>query len=167
MNRITSVEKLFSSLPPCSSPVREVHKLERWSIGQLAAATGQTVKTLRYWTDIGLLPDQRDENRYRYYHPSLKDRIPTIRRAQAMGFKLEEIEALLRACGDSPDRDCGLVRGQIALQLERVRAKMVALRAFEIELVERLGWADANPEPDCDGAKGCRYLVSDESLTLS
>ncbi len=159
MQRITSVEDLFSSLKPCSSPAPEARK-ERWFIGQLSAATGETVKTLRYWTDFGLLPSQRDENRYRYYDPSLKARIPTIRRAQMMGFTLEEIQDLLRACGDDA-HDCGLVRDRIALQLERVRAKMAALCAFETELTERLAWADAHPEPDCGDARGCDYLVSD------
>lgn len=162
MNQISSVEDLFSGLTTCSSPAPHDTLRQRWSIGQLAAATGETVKTLRYWTDFGLLPSQRDENRYRYYDPGLKDRVPTIRRAQSMGFTLEEIQDLLKACGDeAQDRDCGLVRDQIALQLERVRAKMAALQAFEAELSERLAWAKANPEPACAGAQGCHYLVPD------
>ncbi len=161
MNRITSVEELFLSLTPCSRPMRE-DQTPRWSIGQLAAATNETVKTLRYWTDLGLLPSQRDKNRYRYYDPSLKARIPTIRRAQMMGFTLEEIQDLLHACDeDAGERDCGLVRHQLALQLERVREKMATLRAFEVELIERLEWADANPEPECRGVRGCDYLVAD------
>lgn len=165
MNQITSAEDLLSSLTPCSSPVHEA-RTRRWSIGQLATATGETVKTLRYWTDFGPLPSQRDQNRYRSYDPSLKTRVPTIRRAQAMGFTLEEIQDLLRACGEDA-HDCGLVRDQIALGLERVRAKMSALRAFEVELTERLEWADAHPEPNCSVARVCDYLVSDASIESS
>ncbi|MBI0447287.1 MerR family DNA-binding transcriptional regulator, partial [Deinococcus sp. DB0503] len=37
------------------------------SIGQLATETGERVKTLRYWTDLGLLQHERKESGYRMY----------------------------------------------------------------------------------------------------
>jgi hypothetical protein len=42
------------------------------SIGDLANVTGETVKTLRYWTDQGLLDTERGENNYRYYSLGLR-----------------------------------------------------------------------------------------------
>ncbi len=58
------------------------------SIGSLAGRTGETIKTLRYWTDLGLLEAERGENGYRYYAEDMAERSTFIRSAQALGFTL-------------------------------------------------------------------------------
>jgi len=51
-------------------------------IGQLAAKTDFTPKTLRYYEDIGLIrPDCRSESRYRLYGEAAMDRLRFVRRA--------------------------------------------------------------------------------------
>lgn len=67
----------------------------RLSIGDLSATTGETVKTLRYWTDQGLLNTERGENNYRYYMPDMTQRAAFIRSTQALGFTLEDIKSIL------------------------------------------------------------------------
>lgn len=65
-------------------------------IGELADRTGTTTKTIRYYEDIGLLPEpDRDFNDYRDYSEDAVERLAFIRDAQATGFTLTEIASIL------------------------------------------------------------------------
>jgi MerR family copper efflux transcriptional regulator len=65
-------------------------------IGELAQRTGTTTKTIRYYEDIGLLPEPaRDHNDYRNYSGDAVDRLEFIRDAQATGLTLTEIASIL------------------------------------------------------------------------
>ena len=58
-------------------------------IGEVAQASGTTAKTLRYYEDVGLLPDpDRSPAGYRDYGPEVLDRLHFIRRGQAAGLTL-------------------------------------------------------------------------------
>jgi DNA-binding transcriptional MerR regulator len=131
----------------------------RLSIGQLASRTGESVKTLRYWTDFGLLATERGENGYRYYQPGMAERAAFIRSAQALGFTLAEIGEILslRETGLQP---CTEVREQLAAHLDGVKRRIAVLRNLEGELEARLQWAAAHPDPQCE-RDGCVYLVDD------
>ncbi|MEL6166233.1 MAG: MerR family transcriptional regulator, partial [Cyanobacteria bacterium J06628_3] len=55
-----------------------------------------TVGNLRYYSDIGLLqPVYRGGNGYRYYAPNASEQVEFIKKAQALGFTLEEIKQIL------------------------------------------------------------------------
>ena len=65
-------------------------------IGAVAEAAGVGVQTLRYYERRGLLSARhRTAGGYREYAPDTVRRVVFIRRAQAMGFTLDEIRALL------------------------------------------------------------------------
>jgi DNA-binding transcriptional MerR regulator len=129
------------------------------SIGQLAKATGATVKTLRYWTTLGLLEADRGENGYRYYREDVSQRIAFIRSAQEFGFTLSEIQDILalRASGVKP---CEHVRTRLNAHLVTVRTRIAELESLEKDLEARLTWAEAHPEPECL-MDGCVYLAAD------
>jgi len=66
------------------------------TIGQLARATGIPTSTVRYYERIGLLrPHGRTAGNYRVYSEEAVERVRFIRAAQATGFTLEAITALL------------------------------------------------------------------------
>lgn len=66
------------------------------TIGRLARNAGVGAETLRYYERMGLIrPDRRSESNYRLYGPEAERRLAFIRRAQALGFSLEEIRELL------------------------------------------------------------------------
>ncbi|HEX9863783.1 MAG TPA: heavy metal-responsive transcriptional regulator [Acidimicrobiia bacterium] len=65
-------------------------------IGELADRTGTTAKTVRYYEEIGLLPEpDRGANDYRDYSEDAVDRLSFIRDAQATGLTLTEIASIL------------------------------------------------------------------------
>ena len=127
-------------------------------IGELARATGERVKTLRYWEERDLLDAERSESGYRHFHDAMIDRVTFLRQAQALGFTLDEIRSLfeLRAEGVAP---CDDVRRQLRDHLATVRTRLGQLERLEAELGARLAWAERHPAPACE--VGCVYLTNE------
>ena len=79
------------------------------TIGQVAKAANVNVETVRYYQRRGLLREpEKPLNGQRQYSRQDVDRLCFIRRAQALGFTLEEIENLLQLegggrCSDTHD----------------------------------------------------------------
>ncbi len=67
------------------------------TIGRLATAAGVNVETIRYYQRRGLLDEPHKPFRgHRDYPHDAVNRLRFIKRAQALGFTLEEIASLLR-----------------------------------------------------------------------
>ena len=66
------------------------------TIGHLARAAGVGVETIRYYQQRGLLPVPEAEGSYRRYPVQLGDRIRFVKRAQELGFSLDEVAELLQ-----------------------------------------------------------------------
>jgi DNA-binding transcriptional MerR regulator len=128
------------------------------SIGQLAKRTGERVKTLRYWTDLGLLDAERANNGYRLFRAGMAERVTFVRSSQALGFSLQEIKSILNL-REAGTRPCEHVRRNLRNHLEQVRTRTKELKTLEHELEARLNWAEANLTPDCN-TEGCVYLAS-------
>lgn len=70
--------------------------MTHFAIGQLASAAGVGIDTVRYYERSGLLkPASRSASGYRKYGEGELDRLNFIRRAQHLGFSLNEIGELL------------------------------------------------------------------------
>lgn len=69
-----------------------VHRL---TVGRLAAAAGVGVETIRYYQTRGLLPVPKSVGAFRHYPVTMIQRIAFIKRAQALGFTLDEVRSLL------------------------------------------------------------------------
>jgi MerR family mercuric resistance operon transcriptional regulator len=66
------------------------------TIGRLAQEAGVNVETIRYYQRRGLIEEPpKPSGGHRRYQPSVVRRIAFIRRAQALGFSLAEVESLL------------------------------------------------------------------------
>lgn len=67
-------------------------------IGEVAAATELSVKTIRHYDEVGLVqPSARSAGGFRLYTVDDVERLLTIRRMKPLGFSLGEMAALLRA----------------------------------------------------------------------
>jgi DNA-binding transcriptional MerR regulator len=75
----------------------------RMRIGDVAAATGVTVRTLRHYDELGLLvPSARTEAGYRLYDDADLERLYRILALRRMGFALDAIAAVLDGDGRDP-----------------------------------------------------------------
>ena len=100
-------------------------------IGEVAQASGTTAKTLRYYEDVGLLPDpDRSPAGYRDYGPEVLDRLHFIRRGQAAGLTLAQIGQVL-AIRDRGQAPCQHVTDLLDTRLaviDRQLAELAQLR---------------------------------------
>lgn len=104
------------------------------TIGKLGQAAGVKVPTIRYYEQIGLLPEpDRSEGNQRLYPRAALDRLAFIRHARELGFPLEAIRDLL-SLSDRPDQPCGAADAIARAQLQAVRARLARLKALELEL---------------------------------
>ncbi|MGW6979877.1 MerR family transcriptional regulator [Streptomyces sp. NPDC054932] len=94
---------------------------DTWSIGELAAGTGVPVKTLRYYSDSGLLPVAgRSAGGHRRYGPEAWERIRFIRRLRALDTPIATITQVVTG-------ECSL--GElVATELEVVQERLTELR---------------------------------------
>ncbi|GMK41439.1 Hg(II)-responsive transcriptional regulator [Paenibacillus sp. CCS19] len=70
--------------------------MEGLTVSQVAKAAGINVETIRYYEKRGLLPQSsRNTSGYRIFTSDTVDDIRLIKRAQDIGFTLEEIKRLL------------------------------------------------------------------------
>ncbi|MEO8203211.1 MAG: MerR family transcriptional regulator, partial [Betaproteobacteria bacterium] len=74
-----------------------------FTIGKLARAAGVGVETVRYYQQRGLLPVPPGNGGFRRYSPAAGERIRFVKRAQELGFSLDEVAELLRL-EDGTDR---------------------------------------------------------------
>ncbi|GGY87620.1 helix-turn-helix domain-containing protein [Streptomyces poonensis] len=66
------------------------------TIGELARATGLTVRTIRYWSDEGALPPvARSAGGYRLYDAASVARLELIRTLRELGLGLDDVRAVL------------------------------------------------------------------------
>jgi DNA-binding transcriptional MerR regulator len=73
------------------------------TVQELADRVGMTVRNLREWQTLGLLPRPDVRGRVGYYDPSVVERIEGIQRLHAEGFPLDLIRRMLHASGASGD----------------------------------------------------------------
>ena len=68
-----------------------------YRIGEFSKMAKTTIKTLRYYDEIGLLkPTYRcEESNYRYYSKEQMNTLLVIRRLRALGFNLKEVQSLI------------------------------------------------------------------------
>ncbi|MDV9193741.1 MerR family transcriptional regulator, partial [Streptomyces sp. SR27] len=98
-----------------------------WSIGELAERAGTTVKTVRYYSDRGLLPEAvRSSGGHRRYGPEALDRLVLIRSLRSLGLPVPDVERVL-------DRDEALEE-VVSGRLRELGGQLAALRWREASL---------------------------------
>ena len=104
------------------------------TIGKLSAAAGVKVPTIRYYEQIGLLPEaDRSTGNQRLYDKTTLERLSFIRHARDLGFPLEAIRELL-SMADQPDISCAAADDIARRQLGAVRERITRLQALQTEL---------------------------------
>lgn len=118
-------------------------------IGEAARASQLPTKTVRYYTDIGLIPAQaRQENGYRSFDEADIRKLNFIRKARAFGFSIEDCRHLLDLYQNT-DRSSADVKRITLEHLRRVEEKMRELRSLHDELAHLADACQGDERPDC------------------
>ena len=135
-------------------------------IGELAKQTGLAVGTLRYYSDLGLLqPIQRGDNGYRYYSQDASKQVEFIKKAQAIGFTLEEIKTILDV-RDRGEKPCDLVQSLLDSKIKQLQIQIRSMTVFKTELeAYRSAWIK-NPHLESNSQEVCP-LISSVSLNAA
>jgi MerR family transcriptional regulator, thiopeptide resistance regulator len=116
-------------------------------IGEIAGRAGVSVRTLRYYEEIGLLaPSERTASGHRLYGPMDVQRLQQIRSLQQLGLNLSEVDALLRGKAISPQRI-------VADHLAQVQAQREALTQLENQLQHLAHLLDQPPRDDAQAVE--------------
>lgn len=119
------------------------------AIGTLAKRAGTKVQTIRYYEQIGLMPEpKRTAGGQRRYGQAELDRLAFIRHARQLGFTLEAIRELLDL-SDNPNRSCAEVDLIAHRQLKEVEARTARLEALRKELKRMLAECSRDTVSDC------------------
>jgi len=107
-------------------------------IGELAERTGLSLRTIRHYDDVGLLPaSARTEGGFRVYSETDADRLMVIKQMKPLGFSLEEMAEILALLGtEAPTATTALA--EFLERAEIQRAKMARNLAQADEFITML-----------------------------
>lgn len=120
------------------------------TIGEIAARASVPTATIRYYEGRGLIPEApRTSSGYRQYGADAAERLRFIKRAQDLGFTLDDVQDLLALRVDDPAA-CPVVEAKTREKIEQVRRKIQELERMEAAL-ERLAesCADRRATVEC------------------
>ncbi len=121
------------------------------TIGRVAKLAGVNVETIRYYQRRRLIAEpDKPHMGYRRYPADIVKRIRFIKRAQALGFTLEEIAELLRL---EEARACAETRALAAHKMRLIDGKLTGLAAMRKALAGLVQQCDRK-QP----AKGCPII---------
>lgn len=119
------------------------------TIGKLSEATGVKIPTIRYYEQIGLLPEpDRSGGNQRLYGRTQQERLAFIRHARDLGFPLQAIRELLNL-SDDPDQSCAAIDEIAQRQLAAVVSRIARLSALRGELERMLDQCIRGRIADC------------------
>jgi DNA-binding transcriptional MerR regulator len=113
-------------------------KRESFRIGEVARRSGVAIETLRFYEKSGLLePAARTEAGYRLYESDVFERLSFIKKAQSVGFRLDEVARIIdeSAAGKRP---CKEVRRLAAGKLAHLEDRIRELQRYRKELKQTL-----------------------------
>ncbi len=117
-------------------------------IGEVAARSGLSVKTIRFYCDQGLIhPISRSEGGYRLFADGVFAELQLIRTLKAMEIPLHDVTRILES-RRSGLCTCSTLKATLHQKAGEIQQKISALRALHVELRSLLShWED------CGGRK--------------
>jgi len=119
-------------------------------IGEVSAQAQLSVKTVRYYEERGLIQaSRRSSGGFRLFAPTVLTRLQFIRRSQALGLSLQDIQDILDIAdrGSSP---CKNVRQKFKAKIEAIDHQMEQLQQLKAQLLELMDGADQAERLDAD-----------------
>lgn len=114
-------------------------------IGKAAQLSGTTIKAIRHYEAIGLLPAPQRQGQYRVYSAQSVELLMFIKCAQQLGFKLKELQDILRGHQgdalpwDRADQAIAVKKLELAVHIAELQKMHMGLLAFEAQLKDAQG----------------------------
>jgi MerR family transcriptional regulator, copper efflux regulator len=126
-------------------------------IGELSAQSGVSIKTIRYYEELGLLKAiDRTEGHFRLFETNTVTRLIFIKRLQSLGLSLQEIGECL-VVYDRGNLPCSDIHGKLEQQITEIDRQVGELLLLRQELVNILQhWSakiDRQPGTICPNLK--------------
>src|SRR5215510_4168147 len=99
-------------------------------VGEVARLSGVGIETLRFYERSGLLDrPARTESGYRLYKEDVLERLDFIKRAQTLGFTLDELGRVIaeKRAGQTP---CAKVREIVRRRLQELDERIAQMRSY-------------------------------------
>jgi MerR family mercuric resistance operon transcriptional regulator len=110
---------------------------EGLTIGRLAKAVGVNVETIRYYQRRGLIVEpNKPPGGHRRYSPRVIEQVEFIRRAQQLGFSLDECKRLLDMADGNQCREARLLAEKKSELIEIQIARLEKMRSELAVLIE-------------------------------
>ena len=134
--------------------------MQRLTSSRLAQLGGVNLETVRYYERRGLLPKPpRTQAGYRQFPAETAERLRFIKRAQELGFSLEEVAELL-ALRIEPEQNRADIRARAEARIADIESKMKTLAAMKknlrglVEQCEQCGSAECPILASLEDSKG-------------
>ncbi len=105
---------------------------DTWTITELAAEFGVTLRTIRHYEDVGLItPERRGTSRL--FHPRDRIRLQLILRGKRLGFSLPEIRTIVDMYDEQPGE-----AGQLRYLIEQIDVRRAELEQMRRDIDETM-----------------------------
>ena len=119
------------------------------NIGQAAARSDLSAKTIRYYEDIGLVvPRRQPGNDYRDYTDADVEQLSFLQRARAVGFGLDECRELLELFRN-PQRQAADVKQLVVDKMRQLYEQLKALKSMRETLAGMAEKCAGDQAPHC------------------
>ncbi len=144
-----------------------VDRTDLVQIGEVARTLEINPKTIRYYEEIGLIPEAPPNSAgYRLYDRADFDRLSFILRARSLDFSLDDIGEILalREDGEAP---CMCVTGLVDESISDIDARIEGLNQLRHELEDIREEAQSLPREDIVRKDCICHLIENEALVAN
>ena len=119
------------------------------NIGTVAEMSGVSAKTIRYYEDIGLVPQAlRRDNRYRHYEQTDVETLRFIQHSRRLGFSVGDVGRLLSLWRDK-DRASAEIKDLALRHVAEIESRIADLESMRRTLVHLSDLCHGDARPDC------------------
>ncbi len=127
--------------------------MKRYKIGEVSRLTGLTLRTIRYYGELGLLSEARTNGGQRYYSDSDLVYLKRIMELKFLGFSLEEISKIIKL--KEEDKSGNKRRMELLTQYRSKLSQDIERMKILQEHIDELNWHIKQLEEAEDGFKAC------------
>ena len=127
----------------------EGQEVLKMNIGTAAKKSGLSVKTVRFYSNIGLIsPDKSSDSNYRIYSIQDVEKLLFVGKARKFDFSIEECRELL-SLYENKDRPSSEVKKITLKKIKEIEQRMAELDSLRTELKRVSKNCNGDQRPDC------------------